>query len=312
MESFRLEKKSALVRNLIIGTPITIAASVGMLFLVNMLLKMENVTSEGSPLWLVLFPLVIGFVIIFRPSTLYKKRVKDEILPLVCQFFGSLQYEGTGGISSDAVASSQLFKRYNRFHAEDYIHGEYESVPMRLQELTLKRKRKKSEELVFSGIYFEAEFPKTFKGETYILRERGRFANWSRNIVDNDGKTLEQVKLEDPRFESIFEVYSNDQVEARYLLTTSLMERLLDLMEIDFGGYTKIGNLNGKPRKNYIRGSFKENKITLAISIPGNLFESHSIWKPAYDLAHFHAFLAQMNALFQIIHTLKLNQRIGL
>jgi hypothetical protein len=35
------------------------------------------------------------------------------------------------------------------------------------------------------------------------------------------------VKLEDPEFERLFKVYADDQVEARYVLSTSLMHRLV-------------------------------------------------------------------------------------
>ena len=37
----------------------------------------------------------------------------------------------------------------------------------------------------------------------------------------------ELVKLENPEFESEFAVYSDDQIESRYILSPSLMERIL-------------------------------------------------------------------------------------
>ena len=42
------------------------------------------------------------------------------------------------------------------------------------------------------------------------------------------GKT-QRVKLEGPVFEKAFEVYSTDQVEARFILTPDFMERLIGL-----------------------------------------------------------------------------------
>ena len=38
---------------------------------------------------------------------------------------------------------------------------------------------------------------------------------------------LEEIELEDPEFMEHFRVYSTDQVEARYILSPSMMERLL-------------------------------------------------------------------------------------
>ena len=64
---------------------------------------------------------------------------------------------------------------------------------------------------------------KTFKGTTIIKRDRGKVANFFRSKMSG----LESVKLEDPKFEKLFDVYGNDQIEARYLLTPSFMERPL-------------------------------------------------------------------------------------
>ncbi|MEM6796310.1 MAG: DUF3137 domain-containing protein, partial [Acidobacteriota bacterium] len=43
---------------------------------------------------------------------------------------------------------------------------------------------------------------------------------------------LKRVRLEDARFEKEFEVVSSDQVEARYLLTPALMERLMEAQSV--------------------------------------------------------------------------------
>ena len=41
----------------------------------------------------------------------------------------------------------------------------------------------------------------------------------------------ELIRLEDPEFESHFVVYGSDQIEARYILSTSLMARITDFKE---------------------------------------------------------------------------------
>lgn len=49
-------------------------------------------------------------------------------------------------------------------------------------------------------------------------------------------KSMQQnVKLEDPVFEREWEVYATDQIEARYILTPALMERMLEIKR-RFGG----------------------------------------------------------------------------
>ena len=74
---------------------------------------------------------------------------------------------------------------------------------------------------------------KSFNGKTIVRKDIGLIGNWFRKTFTS----LENVKLEDPTFEKRFEVFSDDQIEARYLLTVTFMERLTQLAET-FGGKT--------------------------------------------------------------------------
>ena len=64
-----------------------------------------------------------------------------------------------------------------------------------------------------------AGFQKDFQGHTTVLR----------NSLFKLSFSGSRVKLENPDFEKTFDVYSTDQIEARYLLSPSMMERLLAL-----------------------------------------------------------------------------------
>ena len=50
---------------------------------------------------------------------------------------------------------------------------------------------------------------------------------------------MQRAMLEDPEFERIFEVYTTDQVESRYLLTPDLMQKLVDMEKVFHGGKLK-------------------------------------------------------------------------
>jgi len=66
------------------------------------------------------------------------------------------------------------------------------------------------------------------------------------------------VKLENPEFESFFQVYSTDQIEARYILTPKIMESLVKIK---------------KQFKNDIYFSFSGTRIYMALKSDQNLFE---------------------------------------
>lgn len=81
----------------------------------------------------------------------------------------------------------------------------------------------------FRGMFCWLTYPKTLKGHTVVLTNNqmtklNRFANFS-------FKEEQKILLEDPRFTDQFIVYSTDQVEARYVLSTALMERIVELKQ---------------------------------------------------------------------------------
>ena len=72
-------------------------------------------------------------------------------------------------------------------------------------------------------------FKKKLSGHTVVL-PKSHGAKLDR-LASFNFKEEEEVFLEDPRFTDEFIVYSTDQVEARYVLTSSLMERIVALKE---------------------------------------------------------------------------------
>lgn len=109
---------------------------------------------------------------------------------------------------------------------------------------------------------------------------------------------LENVNLEDPEFESVFEIYSSDQVEARYLLTSVFMERLLSLSRA-FGSER-------------IQCSFYDDRLLMMIPVRRDLFEPGLIFKVEDFVDDSKSLLKEMNLIFQIINILKLDQNIGM
>ena len=111
-------------------------------------------------------------------------------------------------------------------------------------------------------------------------------------------KKYEGVKLEDIGFDSRFSVYSKDQIEARYLVTTTFMDRLQEL-ETTFG------------TKN-IKCSFFGNKIMFAISTDKDVFEFGNLFTPLTDSSQIHQFMDELTSIYNLIDYFKLAERTGL
>jgi hypothetical protein len=117
------------------------------------------------------------------------------------------------------------------------------------------------------------------------------------NWLKDKFNSLQVVNLEDPTFENQFEVYSNDQIEARYLLTTTFMERLLSLSSMF---------------DNKIKCSFYNKKLLFMIDRGQDTFKTSSIFMPSTFVYDIKNILIEMSMLFQIIDTLKLSEKTGL
>lgn len=137
---------------------------------------------------------------------------------------------------------------------------------------------------IFRGFFFIADFNKNFQGQTVVFRN-----SWFKL---NLGK--QRVKLENPNFEKQFDVFSTDQVEARYILTPNLMERLLEL-DSRFPGKITV--------------SFRDSSVIIAIPDQTNHFETN-IWECQLNTDKLKREFGTLVNLFQIIHDLNLNLRI--
>ncbi|KAB7531441.1 DUF3137 domain-containing protein [Flagellimonas olearia] len=148
----------------------------------------------------------------------------------------------------------------------------------------------------FLGMFAIMDFNKKFNGTTIVLPDRfekkvGYFAKTIQQLNLNRDSLVE---LEDPEFEKEFVVYSNDQVEARYILTPSLMQR--------------ITNLKRKVNKS-IMLSFKENKLYMGVQHPHGFFSLNESKNLTTSNA-IELFYEDINAAMDIVEDLNLNTKI--
>jgi hypothetical protein len=88
----------------------------------------------------------------------------------------------------------------------------------------------------FQGLFFIADIHTQFHGVTYVLSEgvTGILGGLGDSLQSMGGKMSghgDLVKMEDAEFERQFKVFSNHPVEARHLVSSRLMPRLLSLRE---------------------------------------------------------------------------------
>lgn len=125
----------------------------------------------------------------------------------------------------------------------------------------------------------------------------GFFWYYIQKLKENN-TLLDEVKLEDPWFGKKFNVYSSDQVEARYLVTPSFMERFNNLK-------TVFGAKNAKC-------SFCGDKVIIAISTKKNLFEIGEMFKSLEDPKSINSFYDELSSIYKMISYFKFDEKTGL
>lgn len=109
---------------------------------------------------------------------------------------------------------------------------------------------------------------------------------------------LKHTELEDVDFEKKYNVKTTDEIEARYLLTPSFMERLKNI-QIAF-------------RTNNIKCAFSNDSIILAIATNKNIFEIGNLLTQLDNAQTLDIFFQELTSLLILIEYFKLNEHTGL
>ena len=209
----------------------------------------------------------------------YKARFKAEVMPRLLKITDpNRTYRADDGIGQSEFTTSGLYLReIDRYNCEDYFTGKIGATAFRFSEVNAEYKIPLNDgdglnydtwHTIFKGLFFVADFNKHFQGKTYVLPDNieglGGIGRWFQEMGGKmESRDGELIKLEDPEFEQIFAVYTTDPVEARYILSTSLMQRL--------SAFRKQVN---EP----IAISFVNSNIYIAIPSKRDYFEPPPLW----------------------------------
>ena len=207
-----------------------------------------------------------------------------------------IQYFYDQSISVAEFEASKIFQRYvDKYSGEDLFVGAWGKTKFKFSEIEAEEKNEHTDaqghkstdyETIFEGIMFIAEFHKNLKGITRVIEGKDGF--FEKLFAGNT-----KVNLENPAFEKIYNTYSDNQVEARYILTPDMMERMLKLRE---------------KFKSKVEFSFLNNLVFIAIHSNKDKFELDR--KKPVDKTQIKRVFAEIDSFIQIIDMLNLNLHI--
>lgn len=248
-----------------------------------------------------------GYYFWYRPKWKdFTSRFKTEVISRIVTFTNeNLTYNPTEGISRIEFLKSSIFDTGgDRFLSEDLVTGKVGNTSIKFSEVhTQDKKEIKSEGVsafkrwvtLFRGVVFIADFNKHFNGRTVVLTDQAE-KNWGsigslfQKMNSSHGS---MVKMENTEFEKAFVVYSTDAIEAHYILTPTLMERIVALRS-KFSG---------------IQLAFYNSVVFISIPYKENLFEANLFESLTfnYSMEKYHY---QVKMFMGIVEELNLNTRI--
>jgi hypothetical protein len=229
-------------------------------------------------------------VIAYQPLARVARELKRQYCSAIADAMGaSFVVGGFAPPAFDRLRSMNLVPSFARSKFEDLFSGAYKTSAFELYEGHLEQRHTDSKgrtrySTVFRGQLIRMHFPREFLGVTIVRRDAGVFNVFGGG--DAGGRKLERVRLVDSRLERAFEVWSTDQVEARYLLHPVMMERLLELES----------KLHGKR----LRCAFEGGDLLVAIE-GGNLFEPGDLFKPLVDPTRARRIIDEVSGVFRVM-----------
>lgn len=238
-----------------------------------------------------------------RKANAFLSRFKTVVIGGILRFIApSLVYDPDACVNRDRYNRSGLFPQdWETYDGDDHVSGKLGKTSLEFSELhtmmnVAGEDERKKYRTVFHGLFFVCEFSKTFLGRTYVLPDKleGRLGELGSALQRGKTRFGELVKLEDPEFERRFAVYGSDQATARYVLSTSLMERLTAFR---------------KKTRQDLRLAFVDSDLYVAVCCNRNLFEPR-IWRTLLTFKGVHAYFEDLQLVVGIVDDLNLNTRI--
>lgn len=223
-----LNEQRIIIRNkYILGIIITIAIAVIFTILA------PNITA------LPILSVVIGtFITIIATSKLknqYRRDFKNKfVLKSLENKFTDLYYNPDKGIPYSIIDATQMMNMGDKYHSEDYISAKYKDIKFEQADVHIEEEHESTDSdgnttttyiTIFKGRWMIFDFNKEFKADVQIS-QKGFTNSRVKKFFGKKDELFKKVTMESENFNSKFNVYAQNEHDAFYIITPSLMERI--------------------------------------------------------------------------------------
>lgn len=276
----------------------TILQSIGLFFLSIIFFMIPHFC-----FWIFGFNFFILSIVIYSfVKKEFENKIKKIIMPSVASCFENLSWKNGGASKAYVYEFTQIVPQHDIWFNDDVFEGNYNGVNFEINETRLLKERipqhidKNGREVeakyseVFKGIIIKFNMNKNFTGLTLIKPETISHSS--------PQEYLRRTTLESVDFEKKYDVFTTDEVEARYIITTAFMNRL-DNIKLAF-------------KVKEISCAFYNNNLYIALPTKKDVFSICALNKSLKDSQPYFQMYEEIVSIIKLIDHFKLDQKIGL
>ena len=222
-----------------------------------------------------------------------EKKIKNRVMPLLMKAVPDFSWQSELSIPEEDIEDSKIFpfvKEGTKKYDDNFV-GKYREVDISIAECNLVANKRN----IFSGAIIKIATNKDFDGTT-IIRPKKEVEY--HDVKDLKKARYQKIELEDVEFNKMYDVYSTDQIEARYLLTTAFIERFRNInMAFD----TKVAYC-----------AFFGKNVYIAPYCKKDLFSVCSLTKSVADVNQFTKLFSEFTSILALVDHFKLDKKLGL
>ena len=178
----------------------------------------------------------IKYIFLNKQITEFNNDFKNKyVLSSLNKIFTDLKYFPDKGLDYGVIANTRMMDMGDRYSSNDYFEGKYKNVNVKQADVHIEEEQQTTDSdghttttwvTIFEGKWMIFDFNKTFTANVQVSQKgfgNSRVNNWG------EKNRYKKVEMEDAEFNKMFRIYAQNEHDAFYILTPSLMEKIKNL-----------------------------------------------------------------------------------
>ena len=259
-------KKCNLIVSIIVAA---LVLSTIVIMVISKARAMHIIIASGFELVFGLVSLVIIKLIVNgKDTSKFDNEFKNTfVLNALKNTFDDLNYNIEEGFDEETLSDYGMIDTADRYSSNDYISGTYKGIKFEQSDVHIEEEHESEDSdgnktvhwvTIFRGRYMIFDFNKKFMANVQVVSNHFGARSSPRD------KNFSRIKLEDMEFNKMFDVYTDIEHDAFYILTPHFMQKIKDLYK----------NLDSP-----IMLCFVDNRLHIALDNGEDSFE-YNVFKP--------------------------------